>query len=173
MASRRDMFLRGSSTSSTTSSTDPDRKVQLTYVSAQQGPQSENVSTEHLDFLLARQQWKKMEEEVKGRPIPKPGLRAQGSFQGTHTSLYPPTRSPRLKHRYQILLFLQSSALSSTLSSALSPGSEDSGLDESWYRSPLEEPESAVEREIRLTLEREEKHRRERGLIQKGIALPR
>lgn len=60
---------------------------------------SENVSTEHVDFLLARKQWKKMEEEVRGQPIPKPGLRAQGSFQGTHTSLYPPTRSPRLKHR--------------------------------------------------------------------------
>ncbi|XP_033837786.2 uncharacterized protein si:ch211-153l6.6 isoform X1 [Periophthalmus magnuspinnatus] len=173
MASRRDMFLRGSSTSSTTSSTDPDRK--LSDLSMQQGPQSENVSTEHLDFLLARQQWKKMEEEVKGRPIPKPGLRAQGSFQGTHTSLYPPTRSPRLKHRdvQAATAVSREPPLSSALSSVLSPGSEDSGLDESWYRSPLEEPESAVEREIRLTLEREEKHRRERGLIQKGIALPR
>lgn len=30
-----------------------------------------------------------------------------------------------------------------------------------------------MEREIRLTLEREEKHRRERGLIEKGIAIPR
>lgn len=60
---------------------------------------SENVSTEHLDFLLARQQWKKMEEGFKGQPTPKPGLRTQGSFQGTHSALYPPTRSPRLKHR--------------------------------------------------------------------------
>ncbi|XP_072298041.1 uncharacterized protein [Eucyclogobius newberryi] len=164
MASRRDMFLRGSSTSSTTSSTD--RKVYLSSdVILLQDPQSENVSTEHVDFLLARQQWKKMEEEVKGRPIPKPGLRAQGSFQGTHTSLYPPTRSPRLKHR--------DVPREPILSSTLSPGSEDSGLDESSYRGPLEEPESAVEREIRVTLEREEKHRRERGLIEKGIALPR
>lgn len=65
---------------------------------------SENVSTEHVDFLLARQQWKKMEEEVRGQPIPKPGLKAQGSFQGTHTSLYPPTRSPRLKHRSEATL---------------------------------------------------------------------
>lgn len=65
----------------------------------QQDTRSEHVSTEHVDFLLARQQWRKMEEEVGGHPIPKPGLRAQGSFQGTHSALYPPTRSPRLKHR--------------------------------------------------------------------------
>lgn len=65
----------------------------------QQETLSENVSTEHLDFLLARKQWKKMEEEVKGQAIPKPGLKAPGGFQGTHSALYPPTRSPRLQHR--------------------------------------------------------------------------
>ncbi|XP_045908021.1 uncharacterized protein LOC123972540 [Micropterus dolomieu] len=130
---------------------------------------SENVSTEHVDFLLARQQWRKMEEEVKGQPIPKPGLRAQGSFQGTHTSLYPPTRSPRLKHRE----IHPPAAREPTLSSTLSPTSEDSGLDDSLYRSPLEETETAVEREIRLTLEREERHRRERGMISQGLTIPR
>lgn len=66
----------------------------------QQAALSENVSNEHVDFLLARQQWRKMEEEVQGHPIPKPGLRAQGSFQGTHSTLYPPARSPRLKRRW-------------------------------------------------------------------------
>ncbi|XP_032387340.1 uncharacterized protein LOC116699064 isoform X7 [Etheostoma spectabile] len=84
--------------SSIASSTDPDRKVPVDFCVPQES-YSENVSTEHVDFLLARQQWRKMEEEVKGQPTPKPGLRAQGSFQGTHTSLYPPTRSPRLKRR--------------------------------------------------------------------------
>ncbi|XP_034743587.1 histone-lysine N-methyltransferase SETD1B-like isoform X4 [Etheostoma cragini] len=84
--------------SSIASSTDPNRKVPVDFCVPQES-YSENVSTEHVDFLLARQQWRKMEEEVKGQPIPKPGLRAQGSFQGTHTSLYPPTRSPRLKRR--------------------------------------------------------------------------
>lgn len=171
MASRRDMFLRGSSTSSTTSSTDPDKKLPSDF-SVQPDSRSENVSTEHVDFLLARQQWKKMEEEVKGQPTPKPGLRAQGSFQGTHSSMYPPTRSPRLKHR-EVRPPSAATPREPPLSSTLSPGSEDSGLDESSYRSPPEEPESAVEREIRLTLEREEKHRRERGLIEKGIAIPR
>ncbi|XP_039858490.1 uncharacterized protein LOC120715539 isoform X6 [Simochromis diagramma] len=98
MRLRRDLFLRSPSVSSTASSTDPDKKVPVDFC-VHEETQSENVSTEHVDFLLARQQWKKMEEEVKGQPIPKPGLRAQGSFQGTHSSLYPPTRSPRLKHR--------------------------------------------------------------------------
>lgn len=59
------------------------------------------------------------------------------------------------------------------LSSTLSPSSEDSGLDDSSYRSTLEEPETAVEREIRLTLEREERHRRERGMIAHGLPIPR
>ncbi|XP_019122269.2 uncharacterized protein LOC104933490 isoform X1 [Larimichthys crocea] len=168
MRSRRDLFLRSPSVSSTASSTDPDRRLPVDF-SVHQDAHSENVSTEHVDFLLARQQWRKMEEEVKGQPIPKPGLRAQGSFQGTHTSLYPPTRSPRLKHREIHPPVPREPPLSSTLS----PSSEDSGLDDSSYRSPLEEPETAVEREIRLTLEREERHRRERGMIAQGLAIPR
>ncbi|XP_018535160.1 uncharacterized protein LOC108885341 isoform X1 [Lates calcarifer] len=168
MRSRRDLFLRSPSASSIASSTDPDRKVPVDFC-VHQETHSENVSTEHVDFLMARQQWKKMEEEVKGRPIPKPGLTAQGSFQGTHTSLYPPTRSPRLKHREIHTPVPREPPLSSTLS----PSSEDSGLEDSSYRSPLEEPESAVEREIRLTLEREERHRRERGMIAQGLAIPR
>ncbi|XP_068427231.1 dentin sialophosphoprotein-like isoform X2 [Clinocottus analis] len=183
MMSRRDLFLRSPSVSSTASSTDPDRKIPVDF-RVQEETHSENVSTEHVDFLLARQQWRKMEEEVKGQPIPKPGLRAQGSFQGTHTSLYPPTRSPRLKHREiqpavpsqptlsSTLSSTLSPTMSSTLSSTLSPSSEDSGLEDSSYR-PLEEPESAVEREIRLTLEREERHRRERGGMTQGLTIPR
>ncbi|XP_014834619.1 PREDICTED: myb-like protein X isoform X1 [Poecilia mexicana] len=96
--SRRDIFLRSPSVNSTASSTDPDRRIPLDFY-VQQETFSENVSTEHVDFLVARQQWKKMEEEVKGLSIPKPGLGAKRSFKGTHSSLYPPTRCPRLKHR--------------------------------------------------------------------------
>ncbi|XP_028988038.1 uncharacterized protein LOC114844660 isoform X2 [Betta splendens] len=168
MKMRRDLFLRSPSVSSIASSTDPDRRLPVDFC-VHQETHSENVSTEHVDFLLARQQWKKMEEEVKGQPIPKPGLIVQGSFQGTYTSLYPPSRSPRLKHRE----ICPSESREPSLSLTLSPSSEDSGLDDSLHRIPLEEPESAVEREIRLTLEREEKHRRERGMIVQGLGPPR
>uniref|UniRef100_UPI0037E7E144 cyclic nucleotide-gated channel beta-1-like isoform X2 n=1 Tax=Semicossyphus pulcher TaxID=241346 RepID=UPI0037E7E144 len=164
MRTRRDLFLRSPSCSSTASSIDPDRRSSLNFETL-----SENVSTEHVDFLLARRQWRKMEEEVKGQPTPKPGLRAPGSFQGTHSSLYPPTRSPRLKHREIHPPVPREPPLSSTLS----PSSEDSGLDDLSYRSPLEEPETAVEKEIRLTLDREERHRRERGMIAQGITITR
>ncbi|XP_014880746.1 uncharacterized protein LOC106942086 isoform X1 [Poecilia latipinna] len=58
------------------------------------------------------------------------------------------------------------------LSFTLSPSSEDSGLDDSSFRSALEETENSVEREIRLTLEREEQHRRERGMIAQGLTVP-
>ncbi|XP_032420956.1 uncharacterized protein LOC116721385 isoform X2 [Xiphophorus hellerii] len=167
MKSRRDLFLHSPSVSSTASSTDPDRRIPLDFY-VQQETLSENVSTEHVDFLVARQQWKKMEEEVKGLPIPKPGLGAKGSFQGTHSSLYPPTRSPHLKHREIQPPMYKEPPLSFTLS----PGSEDSGLDDSSFRSVLEEPENSVEREIRLTLEREEQHQRERGVIAQGLTIP-
>ncbi|RVE61072.1 hypothetical protein OJAV_G00166960 [Oryzias javanicus] len=168
MMSSREESLRSPSVSSTTSSTDPDRKVPPDFC-VEQEPLNENISTEHVDFMLARKQWQKMEEEVKGQPIPKPGLRAHGSFQGTHSSLYPPTRSPRLKHKE----IQPPVAREPPLSSTLSPSSEDSGLDDSSYRSPQEESESAVDREIRRTLEREERHRKERGMIAQGLTLPR
>ncbi|XP_023820585.1 midasin isoform X1 [Oryzias latipes] len=166
--SSRHEVLQSPPVGSMASLPEPDTKVPPDFC-VQQEPLNENISTEHVDFMSARQQWQKMEEEVKGQPIPKPGLRAHGSFQGTHSSLYPPTRSPRLKHKEIHAPGPREPPLSSTLS----PSSEDSGLDDFSYRSPLEESESAVDREIRLTLEREERHRKERGMIAQGLTLPR
>ncbi|XP_023820589.1 neurofilament heavy polypeptide isoform X4 [Oryzias latipes] len=96
--SSRHEVLQSPPVGSMASLPEPDTKVPPDFC-VQQEPLNENISTEHVDFMSARQQWQKMEEEVKGQPIPKPGLRAHGSFQGTHSSLYPPTRSPRLKHK--------------------------------------------------------------------------
>ncbi|KAM4556640.1 uncharacterized protein V3H82_016570 isoform 3-T6 [Fundulus diaphanus] len=168
MKSRRDLFLFSPSVNSTANSADPDRKVPLDFC-VQLESLSENVSTEHLDFLACRQQWKKMEEEVKDLPIPKPGQVAKGSFQGTYCLLYPPTRSPCPKHRE-----IQSPmSKEPPLSSIMCPGSEDSNFDDCSFRSPLEQRESAVEREIRLTLEREEQHQREREMIARSLTVPR
>lgn len=66
-------------------------------------------------------------------------------------------------------MFLSSSR-ETPVTSAWSPSSETLGLDDPATRRPLEEAESSVEREIRLTLEREELHRRERGRLARGGA---
>ncbi|KAK5918788.1 hypothetical protein CgunFtcFv8_022741 [Champsocephalus gunnari] len=128
----RDVFMRTPSVNSTASSIDPDRKVPADFCVRMES-HSENVSNEHVDFLLARQHPRLKHREIHPAPVP---------------------REPPLAH-------------------TLSPSSEDSGLDDVSYRSPMEEPESAVEREIRLTLEREERHRRERGRVSHGLATPR
>ncbi|XP_030220156.1 zinc finger CCCH domain-containing protein 18 isoform X1 [Gadus morhua] len=174
----RDVLLRSPSVSSSASSTDTDRKLPADFCVLQES-NSENVFTEHLDFLLARQQWRKMEEEVKGKPLPLPSGRSQGSVQGTHSSLYPPTRSPHIQRRAGPQPASRETPVSSRetpVSCSLSPSSEDSGMDgmdDPPPRGPPEEPESAVEREIRLTLDREERHRRERGRLAQGPAAPR
>uniref|UniRef100_A0A8C2FEK2 Uncharacterized protein n=1 Tax=Cyprinus carpio TaxID=7962 RepID=A0A8C2FEK2_CYPCA len=50
-----------------------------------------------------------------------------------------------------------------------SPCSEDSGLDDTSYRSPYDEPETPVEREIREALEREENFKRERAMAKMSV----
>ncbi|XP_073780881.1 uncharacterized protein si:ch211-153l6.6 isoform X2 [Danio rerio] len=120
---------------------------------------SENVSTEHLDFRVTRKQWQEMEEQTRGlvhRPMVKPG-----SCQGGHSFMYTPVRNIDRPRRDPDI---ESLSLGDYQYTQFSPCSEDSGLDDTSYRSPYDEPETPVEREIREALEREENFRRERAM---------
>ncbi|XP_016140276.1 FK506-binding protein 5 isoform X2 [Sinocyclocheilus grahami] len=119
---------------------------------------SENVSTEHLDFRVARKQWQKMEEQTKGL-VHQPVMR-QASCQGGHSFMYTPVRNIDRPRRDPDI---ESLGLGDYQYTQFSPCSEDSGLDDTSYRSPYDEPETPVEREIREALEREENFRRERA----------
>ncbi|XP_073705969.1 uncharacterized protein [Garra rufa] len=120
---------------------------------------SENVSTEHLDFRVTRKQWQKMEEQTKGL-VHRPVMR-QASCQGGHNFMYTPVRNIDRSRRDPDI---ESLGLGDYQYTQFSPCSEDSGLDDTSYRSPYDEPETPVEREIREALEREENFRRERAM---------
>ncbi|XP_042627812.1 uncharacterized protein si:ch211-153l6.6 isoform X2 [Cyprinus carpio] len=120
---------------------------------------SENVSTEHLDFREVRKQWQKMEEQTKGL-VHRPAMR-QASCQGGHSFMYTPVRNINRPRRDPDI---ESLGLGDYQNTQFSPCSEDSGLDDTSYRSPYDEPETPVEREIREALDREEIFRRERAM---------
>ncbi|XP_061094218.1 uncharacterized protein palmdb isoform X2 [Conger conger] len=136
---------------------DPKKKVPNDYCVIQE-TKSENVSTEHVDFRIARKQWLKMEEQTKCQ-IQQPAGK-QGTCQGGHSFMYTPVRNigkPKKDHEFESLGLREYTQFS--------PCSEDSGLDDSSYRSPFDDPETPIEREIRLAMEREESLRRERGMV--------
>ncbi|XP_048845344.1 cell surface glycoprotein 1 isoform X2 [Brienomyrus brachyistius] len=135
-----------------------DKKIPSDYCVIQE-TKSENVSTEHVDFRVARKQWLKMEEQTKQQAL-QPTVK-QGSCQGGHSLMYTPVRNIEKPKKD---MELDSLALRELTFTQFSPCSEDSGLDDSSYRSPYDEPETPIEREIRLAMEREENFRRERGL---------
>ncbi|KAL7887357.1 hypothetical protein AOLI_G00050780 [Acnodon oligacanthus] len=147
-------------TSSSCIRSDPNKKVPKDYCVIQE-MKSENVSTEHVDFRVARNQWLQMEEQTKNlvhQPVTK-----TGTCQGSHTFMYTPVRNidrPKRDHD------LESLALGRDFShnNQFSPCSEDSGLDDSSYRSPYDDPETPIEKEIRFAAEREENPRREKGM---------
>ncbi|XP_026148631.1 uncharacterized protein palmdb [Mastacembelus armatus] len=130
-----------------------------------QETKSENVSTEHVDFQLARKQWREMEEQTKNKVV-LPTTK-QSSFHSSHSFMYTPVRNiDRTQKKAHDLENLN--LVGDVFHTQFSPCSEDSGLDDSSYRSTCEDPETPIEREIRISMEREENFRKERGLSRMG-----
>uniref|UniRef100_A0A3B4ZF04 Si:ch211-153l6.6 n=1 Tax=Stegastes partitus TaxID=144197 RepID=A0A3B4ZF04_9TELE len=130
-----------------------------------QETKSENVSTEHVDFQLARKQWREMEEQTRNK-IVLPTTKQQ-SFHGSHSFMYTPVRNIERTHKKAHDLE-NLNLVGDYPHTQFSPCSEDSGLDDSSYRSPYDDPETLVEKEIRISMEREEIFKRERGLSRMG-----
>lgn len=145
------------------STSELDKKLPQDYCVIQE-MQSENVSTEHVDFRMAREQWQKMEEQCKAQAqqvtVKQVG---HGIMYSTMRNLERPKRDP----------YSENLSLGDYQGyTQFSPCSDDSGLDDISYRSHCDEPETPVEREIRETLEREECFKRERAMSRPSSSEP-
>ncbi|KAF1372755.1 hypothetical protein PFLUV_G00251880 [Perca fluviatilis] len=96
-----------------------------------QETKSKNVSTEHVDFQLARKQWREMEEQTMNK-IVLPTTK-QPSFHGSHSFMYTPVRNIERTHKKAHDLD-NLNLVADYPHTQFSPCSEDSGLDDSSYR---------------------------------------
>lgn len=144
------------------STSELDKKLPQDYCVIQE-MRSENVSTEHVDFRTARKQWQKMEEQCKAQ-VQQPTVK-----QGGHSIMYTPKRNLERPKRDPDSDNL---SLGDYQYTQFSPCSDDSGLDDTSYRSHYDEPETPVEREIRETMEREECFKRERAMPRPSSSEP-
>ncbi|KAJ8012294.1 hypothetical protein DPEC_G00067170 [Dallia pectoralis] len=146
---------------SKTESAEPEKKVPQDYCVIQE-MKSKNISTEHVDFQGARKQWLQMEEQTKGQiKALLPSVNQQRVCHRGHSTMYTPVRNINQPRRDPETkgLFLKHTQFSTC--------SEDSGLEDLSLR---EDSENLVKREIRQTIEREAKFKRERGIFQEGEA---
>ncbi|KAB5550574.1 hypothetical protein PHYPO_G00055260 [Pangasianodon hypophthalmus] len=144
------------------STSELDKKLPQDYCVIQE-MQSENVSTEHVDFRMARKQWQKMEEQCKAK------VQQSTIKQGGQSIMYTPMRNLERTKRDPDSDNLN---LGDYQYTQFSPCSDDSGLDDTSYRSHYDEPETPVEREIRETMEREECFKRERAMSRPSSSEP-
>lgn len=144
------------------STSELDKKLPQDYCVIQE-MQSENVSTEHLNFRSARKQWQKMEEQCKAQ------VQQSTEKQVGHSIMYTPVRNLERPKRD---LDSDNLSLGDYQYTQFSPCSDDSGLDDTSYRSHYDEPETPVEREIRETMEREECFKRERAMSRSSPSEP-
>ncbi|XP_058887698.1 mitotic interactor and substrate of PLK1-like isoform X3 [Acipenser ruthenus] len=137
-----------------TSSHDPTKKIPKDYCVVEES-QNENVDMEHVDFIVARKQWLKMEELTKSQSYNSPVK--QSKCQTGHSFMHTPVRNiekpvtgqeNREAHKRQVkdvgvgsfdIMMGESLGKNDHQQTLFSPSSEDSGLDDSSSRSAYDD----------------------------------
>ncbi|XP_051910221.1 retinitis pigmentosa 1-like 1 protein [Hippocampus zosterae] len=115
---------------------DPDRRLPKDFCVIQETA-SDNVSTEHVDFQSAREQWRAMEEQSNNKAL-LPAARQPDPRAG-RARTYAPVRNMERGDGW--------AREAEPSAPQFSPCSEDSGLDDSTPRSPDDEAETPLRRE--------------------------
>lgn len=143
---------------------DPNKKLPQDFCVIQE-TKSKYVSTEHVDFQLARKQWQEMEKQTMSKSV-LPTIK-QLSYHGSHSYMYTKVqtidRDKKANEQMQNL-----NMVGDYPDTQYSPCSEDSGMDESSYKSPYDDQETTVERDIQSLLQKEENLRKERDYSRMG-----